>query len=105
MTDYIPTTDEVETAFHEFVSELETNSPGEYPEAPEFRDWREAMLGFRRWLARERAQAKAEALRESADIIVKHASRTDNRFTEHELERVGAVQWLRDRADELEGKQ
>jgi hypothetical protein len=48
---YIPTTDEIETGFHEFASWLETKYPGEYENAPEFADWREAMHGFRRWLA------------------------------------------------------
>jgi hypothetical protein len=57
---YTPTTDEVETAFHEFASLLEVDEPGTYPEAPEFSDWREARDGFHRWLADMTRQAKAD---------------------------------------------
>lgn len=53
---YVPTTDEVETGFHEFASWLETKHPGEYEQAPEFADWREAMHGFRRWLNQVKAE-------------------------------------------------
>lgn len=60
---YVPTTDEVETGFHEFASWLETKYPGEYEQAPEFADWREAMHGFRRWLN----EVKAEAWEEGAE--------------------------------------
>ena len=63
---YVPTTDEVETAFHEFASWLETKYPGEYESAPEFADWLEAMHGFRRWLAALIREAKAEALEEAS---------------------------------------
>lgn len=58
---YVPTLDEVETAFHEFASDLETRFPGEYEKAPEFADWREAMHGFRRWLAEYTRVKQAEA--------------------------------------------
>lgn len=63
---YTPTTDDVETAFHQFASWLESTSPGEYEDAPEFADWREAMHGFRRWLAKVKAKAQVEVLREAA---------------------------------------
>ena len=58
---YTPTTDEVETAFHEFASELETAYPGSFEEAPEFSNWKQAMYGFRRWYAEEIRKAKQEA--------------------------------------------
>ena len=45
-TPYTPTTDEVETHFHEWAAYLEKTEPGTYP----FRTWQEAMHGFRRWL-------------------------------------------------------
>ena len=51
MTGYVPSDEEVETAFHEFASRIETAEPGSYPDAPEFADWREARDGFLRWLA------------------------------------------------------
>lgn len=58
---YVPTFDEVETAFHEFASDLETRFPGEYESAPEFADWREAMHGFRRWITEYTRVKQAEA--------------------------------------------
>lgn len=58
---YIPTTDEIETGFSEFASRLETESPGEYSQAPEFADWREAVKGFQRWHAEEIRRAKEQA--------------------------------------------
>lgn len=66
-SEYVPTTDEIETAFHEFASELESESPGEYEQAPEFSDWREAMHGFRRWHAEEIRKAKEKAWFEGAE--------------------------------------
>lgn len=57
---YVPDYGEVETAFHEFASWLETESPGEYPEAPEFQDWMQAMHAFRIWYDLERRAWKAE---------------------------------------------
>ena len=67
---YVPTTDEVETGFHEFASWLETKYPGEYEQAPEFADWREAMHGFRRWLAEVERAAAAKALDEFENELV-----------------------------------
>lgn len=66
MSEYTPTTDEVETAFHEFASALESKEPGTYPDAPEFTDWREAMAGFRRWLEAHDAEIRADAWDEGA---------------------------------------
>ena len=59
--EYTPTTDEVETHFHEWAEYLEKTEPGTYP----FRTWQEAMRGFRRWLA----QHDAALLRKAADHI------------------------------------
>lgn len=61
-TDYIPTTDDVETAFHEYASELETNDPGNFPEAPEFADWIQAMYGFQRWMRQVQEAAWNEGM-------------------------------------------
>lgn len=58
-TDYTPTTDEVETAFHEFASQLEQAQPGTYP-APEFSDWIQAMYGFQRWMQKVQYDAWEE---------------------------------------------
>lgn len=69
---YVPTTDDVETAFHEFASWLESTSPGEYAEAPEFADWQEAMHGFRRWLERVKAEAQVKALRGFRRELIEH---------------------------------
>lgn len=69
---YVPTTDDVETAFHEFASWLESTSPGEYAEAPEFADWQEAMHGFRRWLAEVRAKAWEKGFDACEDDIHHH---------------------------------
>lgn len=88
---YTPTTDEVETAFHEFASNLETEYPGTYEEAPEFSDWKQAMYGFRRWLAGEIRKAKAEALTEAADSVTEIDGRKDDK----------AAKWLRNRAQQL----
>ena len=46
MSGYIPTDDEVETAFMSFVSDLETDFPGSYDEDPEFASIHEAAKGF-----------------------------------------------------------
>lgn len=76
---YVPTLDEVETAFHEFASDLETRFPGEYESAPEFADWREAMHGFRRWLAEYTRVKQAEAW-ERGHAAFEQAWESDNRF-------------------------
>lgn len=69
---YVPTDDEVETAFHEFASWLETKYPGECEHAPEFADWREAMHGFRRWLAAHDAEVAAKAISDAAEWLDNH---------------------------------
>lgn len=58
-TPYTPTTDEVETHFHEWAAYLEKTEPGTYP----FRTWQEAMYGFRRWLAAHDAAHDVELSR------------------------------------------
>lgn len=63
MSGYIPTDDEVETAFMSFVSDLETDFPGSYDEAPEFASIHEAAKGFHRW----KIQVQADAWDEGAD--------------------------------------
>lgn len=76
MTKYVPTTDEIETGFSEFASRLETESPGEYAQAPEFSDWREAAKGFRRWHEEEIRRAKEQAFDEGRKlefVVWKHA--------------------------------
>lgn len=69
---YIPTTDDVETDFHEFASELEREYPGSYEEAPEFSDWREAMYGFRRWIAEETRKAREKAVDDFEEEVLAH---------------------------------
>lgn len=97
---YVPTTDEVETAFHEFASALEAREPGTYPDAPEFADWREAMHGFRRWLAEHDAQVAAQALRDAAASAPSALGITSGSRIEVG---VRAAAWLRARADRIAG--
>ena len=78
---YVPTDDEVETAFHEFASWLEAKYPGEYEHAPEFVEWREAMHGFRRWKAALIREAKAEAWDEGR-LVGWTGNRKDNPYRE-----------------------
>ena len=68
MSGYIPTDDEVETAFMSFVSDLETDFPGSYDEAPEFASIHEAAKGFHRW----KIQVQADAWDEGADALEHH---------------------------------
>jgi len=75
-TDYTPTTDEVQTAFHEFASQLEQDQPGTYP-APEFSDWVQAMYGFQRWMQKVQYDAWEEGY--DTDLIM-------TAYRRHEIE-------------------
>jgi hypothetical protein len=66
--EYTPTDGEVETAFHEYASQVvkrekewvPDDEPMSYP--PELEDWKCGMAAYRRWLAAHNAQIRAEAL-------------------------------------------
>ena len=70
MSKYVPTDDEVETAFHEYASMIESETAGEYPEAPEFRDWKQALAGYRRWLEQHDREVREKAESDLLDRLL-----------------------------------
>lgn len=64
MSGYIPTDDEVETAFMSFAFDLENQHPGSYEEAPEFASIHGAAEGFQRYKKRIQADAWEEGYRD-----------------------------------------
>ena len=73
---YVPTTCEVETAYHEFSSQVAQDEgrsdpdgmrPMSYPEA--FVDWQEGMWAFRRWLAAHDAEVRSATREQIANNV------------------------------------
>jgi len=61
MSEYTPTTDEVDTGYTTFAWELARSSPGEYPDDANFTDYHEVCAAFRRWLAEHDRQVAEKA--------------------------------------------
>lgn len=70
MTEYTPTTDEVDTGFTTFAWDLEREQPGTYEAGSGFEDYHEVCAAFRRWHAEERRKAAEKAFDEGWESAI-----------------------------------